>query len=228
MSKICAYLFISLSALTVLTGCGTGGGGGSESNGSSTGVRVFHAAIDAAPVDVSTVGGTEVVSEGNRFGVANPYHQSPKGEQVLTIIRAKTPSSVITTIPASISSDSKLSILFYGDSSKGLQVRLLNDQFPNSFTGALVRVVHGANGAAAVRVAASSNGGGSASANAAFGDATEYLSVPAGVATITSSRVVDNRAINSVSIPVEEGKAYTLLLAGEVDYYVKGVLYSDN
>jgi hypothetical protein len=228
MHKICGYLLASFTILSALSGCGTGGGGGGESNGSSTGVRVLHAVIDAAPVDVSTVGGTQVISEGNRFAVANPYQDAPRGEQVLTIVRAKTPSSVITTIPASITSESRLSVLFYGDSSKGLQRKLFNDQFPESFTGSLIRVVHGATGAAAVRVAISSSAGGSAAGNATFGEATDYLSVPAGVATITSSRVADNRAINSVAIPIEEGKAYTLLLAGEVDYYVKGVVYSDN
>lgn len=230
ISPVGVFLVASLVTLSTLTGCGSGGGGGGEgsNSGSSTGVRVLHAAIDAAPVDVSTVGGTKSISEGNRFAVSNPYHEAPKGEQVLTILRAKTAASVITTIPASITSDSKLSVLFYGDSSKGLQRRLLSDQFPESFTGSLIRVVHGANGAAAVRVAISSSGGASASATTAFGEATEYLSIPAGVATITSSRVADNRAVNSVSIPVEEGRAYTLLLAGEINYYVKGVVYSDN
>lgn len=227
--RIWSLLVASLVTLTPLVGCGGGGGGGGgSSSGSSTGVRVLHAAIDAAPVDVSTLGSTDVISEGNRFAISNFYQDAPKGDQVITILRAKTPSRVVASIPALISSNSKLSVLFYGGISDGLQTKLLSDQFPSSFAGALVRVVHGANGAAAVRAEITSSGGGTASGDAGYGEATEYLSVPPGVATITSSRIADGRAINSVAIPVEEGRAYTLLLAGEIGYYVKGVLYTDN
>jgi hypothetical protein len=217
---------LAVSTLLLLVGCGGGDGSGS-SGGSPNGVRVLHAAIDAAPVDVRLEGRASPLSQGNRFGVANYYQAAPSGAQSLVLVRSAS-NDVVSVGQAAVAPESKISVLVFDGAGGGLQSTVLYDQFPRTFQGALVRVVHGISGVTTVRVVATSGNGVSVVGSAPLGGASEYLAVAPGLVTLNSMRGADSRQVNSAVVPVEEGRAYTVLLAGELGYYVKSVLYSDN
>lgn len=225
VAKIVAVLVVACS----LAACGGGGGGGGSGDSSSTtGVRVLHAAIDAAPVDVLVTGNPAPVSRKAVFALDNKYHALPSGPLNLQLTRTATPGTVIDSFAVTADSQSKFSILLYGDNTTfGLRAALLTDETPSESSGALVRVVDGVTGAAAIAVSISSNAGGE-NVEVSFGQAGEYVAVAAGPVTIRAARAADGRTISSSSVALEPGRAYTYLVAGEIDYFVKGILLSDN
>lgn len=225
VAKIVAALAVACS----LAACGGGGGGGGSGDSSSaTGVRVLHAAIDGAPVDVLVTGNPAPVSRRAVFALDNKYHALPSGPLNLQLTRTATPGTVIDSFAVTADSESKFSILLYGDNTTfGLRAALLTDETPPDSSAAHVRVVDGVTGAAAISATISSNAG-SESVDVSFGQAGEYVPVAAGLVTIRAARAADGRTISSSAVTLESGGAYTYLVAGEVDYFVKGVLLSDN
>jgi hypothetical protein len=45
---------------------------------------------------------------------------------------------------------------------------------------------------------------------------------------VSTSRIADGQPASSNVLVAEQGKAYTVLVAGEIGYYSKGVIYTDN
>jgi len=220
---------IGLSCVLVIASCGGGGGGGGGGESASrTGVRVLHAAIDAAPVDVLVTGNTSPVASKAVFALDNSYHALPNGALNLTVTRTANSGAVVGSFTATADSSSKFSILLYGDNSTfGLRTALFADETPADSDGAHLRVVDGVTGAARIALTLSSSAA-VEGLQAEFGEAGGYVAVPVGPATIRASRVVDGRVIVSTSATLQAGKAYTYLVAGEVDYFVKGLLLEDN
>lgn len=220
-----------VTCLCVVAACGGGGGGGSGSDasggdgGSSQyGVRVLHGAIDAAPVDlITSLGGSTLVSQAT-FAGDKSYRRAPSGSQVLSLTRAFSPSQVVATVAADVASDGRYSVLLYGDiETFGLRTSLIEDVVPRGFSGALVRFVNGATGASAVQASA-----GAARATLAFGEASEYLPVaPGSDVAVVAVRTADGAPVVNARVDLVEGGAYTFLIAGEVSFYVKGVLLRD-
>ena len=219
-----------LSPLIVLTigfsACGGGGGGSTgggddeDGNSSSSGVRVLHAAIDGSPMDVLSSGSASVVVDGAVFAGTKGYKELPGGAQIISLTRTSTPSRVIGSFD--VTGSGSYSILLYGSNqATGLKAALLTDAVPDLGGGAGVRVVHGALGASQLSVSV-----GGASASVAFGEASEYLSIPVGSTTMIA-RGSGNGAISSLSFTAEAGRAYTLLVAGEVGYYVTTRAFTD-
>ena len=218
-----------LSPLIVLmlgfSACGGGGGGSAEGgdddgSSSSSGVRVLHAAIDGSPMDVLSSGSASVVVDGAVFAGTNGYKELPGGSQIISLTRTSTPSRVIGSFD--VMGGGSYSILLYGSNqTTGLEAALLTDTVPDLGEGALVRVVHGSLGVSQLSVSV-----GGASTSVAFGKASEYLNVPVGSTTMTA-RGTDSGSIGSLSFTAETGRAYTLLVAGEVGYYVTTRLFTD-
>jgi hypothetical protein len=214
--------------LTAACGGGGGGGGGGGESVSKTGVRVLHAAIDAAPVDVLVAGSASPVARKAVFALDNGYHALPSGVLNLTVTRTANAGAVVGSFTATADSSSTFSILLYGDNTTfGLRTALFTDEAPSGSDGAHLRVIDGVTGAARISVSVSSRAG-VEGLEADFGGAGGYVAVPAGPATIRATRAVDGRVISSGSIDLKAGKAYTYLVAGEVDYFVKGLLLEDN
>jgi hypothetical protein len=162
------------------------------------------------------------------FALDNKYHALPSGSLNLQLARTATPGTVIDSFAVTADSQSKFSILLYGDNATfGLRTTLLTDETPAESSSAHIRVVDGVTGAAAIAVSISSTSG-NESVEVSFGQASEYVAIPPGPVTIRAARVADGRTISSRSVTLEPGKAYTHLVAGEIDYFVKGVLLSDN
>jgi hypothetical protein len=208
-------------------GGGGGGGGGNDQYSSATGVRVLHAAIDATPVDVFVDGVPEAVAKKAVFGLNNGYNALPSGLLNLTMTRTSTPSVVVDKAQVAVDSDSRVSILLYGDNATfGLRATVLTDGAPEDRSNARVRIVDGVTAAAEI-VGTVSSGVEERSVNVKFGEASDYLAVPPGVATLQVVRAADGRFVASTTATLEAGKEYTYLVAGEVQFFVKGLLLTD-
>jgi hypothetical protein len=225
-SIVPSLLFCAALASSGCSGGGGGASGGSDS-GSETGVRVLHAAIDAAPVDVVSSLSAEAVSTGSRFAVGSFYQELPHGAQTVSLRRAGDAGRVIASSSAVVDSSSKLSFFLFGDSDFGIQSKLLQDSFPEFFQGALLRIVNGTVGAAKINSVVSGSAGSPLAVATSYGTASNYLSVSPGIIAVSSARAADGASVNVTSLVAEEGRAYTLLIAGQVGYFVKGVVYSD-
>lgn len=214
--------------ILVLSGCG-GGGGGSDDGGSrsaSTGVRVLHGALDVGPADLMSSLLQTKVSEATSFAEPALYKKLDTGSQNLTLTLHNSPGSVFGSLPLSIDNNEHYSFLFYGNEGNlGLAVNLLKDDAGEIPEGnAAVRIVHALIGAAAVRASYSSGAG---SEPVSFGTGGAYDFLPAGSGGVVIRRQSDSRVLTSISGEFAAGKAYTVFVTGEVDYFVTARLLED-
>lgn len=224
LSHLAIEALLVCSVLLSACGGGGGGGGGGESDDSSSdsGVRILHAAIDGSPMDLLSSGSPEKIIDRAVFAGTKGYRELPGGAQTISVTRASTPSRVIGSFEVVGGGGKAYSIVLYGaNQGDGIQTNLLSDEIPDFGDSAAVRVVNGALGAGTLNVSF-----GGSSASAAFGDATPYLEAPAGSVSMTA-RSASGGALGSYSFVAESGKAYTLLVAGEVGYYVTTRQFTD-
>jgi hypothetical protein len=218
----------ALALSFVLTACGGGGGsssGGGGGSDSTSGVRVLHAAIDALPVDVLSSARNGAVSSRVYFADSKGYRGLSSGSQSLSLVSALNSSDVVASFDITSSGDDAYSILLYGSlNGTGLRTKLLQDAAPKEFSGALVRFVHGVAGASTITVDAA---GATGPQQVSLGAASDYLAVPPGSIRLTASRAADSQRLVSITETLDEGGAYTVLVAGEAGYYTKGVLFRD-
>jgi len=224
-SRLCIALF----ACAALAGCGGGGsssgGGGGGGSDSASGVRVLHASIDAVPVDLLSSSRTGAVSSKVVFADQRGYRPLSAGDQTITITRALDAAAVVSSFTVSSSGDDAYSVLLYGSlTGSGLRSVLIQDTPPSDSSGTFVRFVHGADGAAALLVNVSGSTG---AQRVAFGQASDYIPAGPGEVRITANRAADGRTLVSMTETLEEGRSYTVLVAGETGYYTKGVLFRD-
>jgi len=205
-------------------GNGGGGGGGGHEGDSAYGVRVLHAAIDGAPVDVTSSTASSPILSKQVFAGTKGYRGLAGGAQILSLTRAQTPSDVIDSFSVEGAPDDRYTILLYGDNATfGLRARLFQDEIPDTQGGAALRVINGVTQAANVTISIGTD----PTQTIAFGDATEYVATKGGAVNVSAVRATDGSPIQSGPITLEIGKAYTLLLAGEIGYYTKSVLFTD-
>jgi hypothetical protein len=122
------------------------------------------------------------------------------------------------------SSKDRYTILLYGDTTTfGLRTRLIKDEIPEMSGNAVLRVINGVTQAANVTVSI----GTAPAQSIAFGGDSGYIATPGGAVNVTAVRSIDGSPLQSGAVTLEAGKAYTLLLAGEVGYFVKSVLFTD-
>lgn len=220
------------SVVAALSACGgggggsNGGGGGGGSEGDSAyGVRALHAAIDGAPIDISSSAASSPLLSQQFFAGEKGYRSLPETGQTITLTRSGSPSNVYGSFAVTGAAQDKYTVLFYGDTTTfGLRSRLIKDDVPSTAGGSAIRVIHGATRAADVTVTVS----GAAPEVVAFGQNTEYIPTTAGPVEVTVVRSSDGYPVRSGPLELKPGKAYTLLVAGEVGYYVKGVLFADS
>jgi hypothetical protein len=227
-----SIIFI-FAALTVC-GCGggAGGAGGNGSGGSNIdggndsqhGVRVFNAAVDAAPVDViSSISSSAVLTQ--QFFAGNKgYRSLSSGMQVLSLTRTLNPADVLASFSVDAASVSRYSILLYGDlQNLGLQTRIIEESLPTGFSGALIRVINGVAGAAALNTTISPGD----PILVGFGQDSEYVATAPGEVRVSAQRSADGLNCGSIVVNAQEGSAYTVLFAGEAGFYTKAVLFGE-
>ena len=220
-----ALLCVLMTFASCGGGGGGGGGGGSEGD-ASYGVRALHAAIDGVPVDITSSAASSPVMTQQVFAGTKGYRPVPDTAQTLRITRTQTPSDILGSFEITAASTDRYSLLVYGDNATfGLRTRLIKDEIPAATDGgAFIRVVNGVTQAAEVSVVV----GSSPSESIPFGQNTQYLPTAAGAVNVSAVRTVDGAMIRSGVIETKPGKAYTLLLAGQLGYYVKSVLFEDS
>jgi hypothetical protein len=215
--------------LTLILLASCGGGGGGEGSGPTpgtsalTGVRLIHTAIDLPPVIVAS-SGKEGSSPPVRFNERALYSGLPIGEQNLTIRPLGGDGVESFTFPVSVSPRKRFSVLVFGTRETfGINAKLFEDTLPEIPDGsAAVRVVHGLSGASVLSGAV-----GGVAFEAPFGDATEYLIVPAGEVAVSARRAADGRVAVSGVRTVANRRAYTLVIAGELGYLALTNLLED-
>lgn len=216
---------IGVAVASGVCACGGGGGNGGGGATGGTGVRVLHASIDSVPVDVISSSSSSVVVSQAMFGASDDYQSLRQGSQILSLTKAFNLSQVIGSFRVDYVEGARHSILLYGDHGAfGVRTALLSDDFPASFSGSLLRVVDGVTGAASLTVSAS----GATQLLVGFGEASDYVAVPSGAVTVQAVRSTDQRPAATAVIAAQSGKAYTVLVAGELGYYTKAVVLIDN
>ena len=214
----------------LLGGCGGGGGGNNSKNGSaSTGVRILHGNIDAAPLDMfSSLGGAEDSGPiSARFAEPRFYGELKKGVQELLIHERFNSNDLRFTFPVTVEKRQHYSVLLYGDLEQfGPRATLLLDEPPEDIPEEqiAVRVVHALIGAGTV---SSALGGSVIASDVTFGGAGFYQLVSATATNIQFVRGVDGRVVYSGAMAFAPGRAYTVMITGEVDYLVTATQYED-
>jgi hypothetical protein len=229
LTRMVQYLpLLSLSFLIMVV-CGACGGGGS-SDGGTKGIRVLHASIEAAPVDVFSSAADEPLISQVFFGGSISYENISAVPQTISITRAFTPSRIVASFDIDGALVERSSLLLYGDlSSLGLRATIIEDDVPGRVEESVLKFVHGLVGASAIVVSGHVDGRLLFEELIEFGGASAYVNVPMEQAVqLVIYRAVDGRLIESPSFAFEKGKAYTALVTGEVGYYTKTVLYNDN
>jgi hypothetical protein len=223
---------ILLTTVLVLgvTACGGGGGGSASGSEGTEGIRVLHASIEAAPVDVLSSSSEGPIISQAFFAGSLGYQPLKKEVQTLFLTRALSPSRVVASFEVDGASLKRSSLLLFGDvSTFGLRAKLLEDRVPEVITHSVLRIVHGATGASAIRVQIANSEGSLVEDVIGFGEESAYLEIPhEDSLQVVVQRAVDGRLLASPTLAFKKGGAYTILVAGEVDYYVKTVLYRDS
>ena len=138
------------------------------------------------------------------------------GPQNLSMTRALTPSVVIGSESVNYVEGERYTYFLFGNNQEiGLHAQLLlNDPGEFESNQGKVRIIDGMIGAADVKF------NGAISGVVPFGNASAYLSVNSGPATVAFTRQADGARLGSANLLVEAGKLYSIVLAGEVDYFV--------
>jgi hypothetical protein len=232
--KGCGYIFTFTAALLLMTaGCGGGGStttSRAQSSSDPYGVRVLHAAVDAAPVDLisSLKPQGQLVSQA--FFAENHtdsgYRSLPQGEQTLSLTKHRSLSEAIASFNISSSSTDRYSILLYGSLQNfGLKAKLIKDELPaDGNTTPHLRLVNGVSGAGGINVVSPDIG----LIGLTTGQESEYLALkgPSEV-SINARRSSDGAGLGSANFKAESGAVYTVLFAGEAGFYTKVLVYRD-
>ena len=223
-----AKKFIRLVVIVALiSSCSGGGGGDGGSSSSDTsseaaqgllGARVLNGAIDAAPVNLeSSLDG--LVQNSIIFAEPNGFNQISTGLHAINLTSGGSP---IFTTAISNQPGLKHSLIVHGDRSDfGLRVNLISEQAPVVPAGqSFVRVIHGVTGASQLSV--------NSVAIADFGDASSYIPITPGQNTILITRAVDQVLFDLVPLNAEEGKAYSIFVAGEFGFFLTSRVLVEN
>lgn len=209
-----------------LLGCGGGGSGGGDSNGSaSTGVRVLNASIDLPPVSLTTTAKVGQTISTTKFAQATGFFELPDGEQTISVQTVDGGTGPFN-FSVSIENRDRPQILIYGTREfSGISATLIEARKIEIRDGfAAVRVVNGVSG---VRKIEGSIGTVEIPDLVTFGDASKYLFVTAGPTLIKLLRSADSRILVNQQVSLESGKAYSMVVNGEVDYLVVSNLLED-
>lgn len=207
----------------LVSGC-SGGGSGSGDAG-RTAVRVVHAAIDTAPLDVYSSETVGLISM-SRFAAQTRYYNARQGGQLFSLTVSGT-SRTVFSVPLTVVDGQRQTILVHGNrDSLGLRVSTFLDE-PGEISGgeSALRVVHALGGAAKLDCQLA---GAVICSGLDFGNASIYSKVKEGIGKITVRRVADRKVVFDSELAFESGKAYSLVVTGEEGYFVTAPLLLDN
>jgi hypothetical protein len=208
-----ATVGVALLVVTSFAGIGVATSGASDSGGAQ--VRVAHLSPDAPAVDVLVDG--EAVLEGVEFGTVSEYLGVRSGERTVTIQTAED-ETVVFEGEVSVESQTKYTIAAIGEvTEETFEPAVYVDDYETpGDENATVRLIHASPDAPAVDVTV---GGGETVLydNVSFGDASDYLTVPAGDYELEirpATEENDGEVVTTVDVSLDGGTAYSAIAAG--------------
>ena len=191
---------------------------GSAAMDDNASLRVAHMSPDAPNVDVYV--NNETFLEDVPFGAVSNYSSVPPGEYAVTITAAGNRSAEVFSGNVTVE-EAAYTVTAAGeiseDAATSFTPLILEDETEPS-ENASVRIVHVSPGAGPVDVTVNATGAAIAD-NVSFGNATEYVEVPAGDYTLDIRGATadnDGPIVASVDVSVEGGVAYSAFAAGYV------------
>jgi Domain of unknown function (DUF4397) len=231
-------LKIAISCCVVMSAvaCGGGGGGGSNDDttrgsGAATGVRVLHGAIEGPPVQVRTSIEERTVEPEVFFSEKAVYQRLDKGTQTLQISERNSPGSVFSQHSVDIQDGQRLSLLLYNFPDSGAVRSLLIDDVKPELADSegAVRIAHTVSRASAVSVSFKSDLLGVARGDEVqFGTVGEYLVGPAGTYQLVVKQTADDFTVVSQPFVMGARVVQTILVSGEVGFFVAATQYEDS
>ena len=213
--------------VALMAGCGGGGGSDGESGGSSarTGVRIIHASLDAAPVEVTSSDVVEVVQRA-AFSDTPLFAPLRPGDVVLSLRTAVTGADQFYQAPHTILPLQRLSLFLHGNgTSLGFRVSAIEEIRPALLPGrGALRILHGIVGAGALDVEIGETDAGTVP----FGSAGEYIQREAGTYPITIRRSADRMTVYSTALTFDPGAIRSLVVQGEIGLLTVTRLLDDN
>lgn len=209
-------LFISSLLLTFVS-CGGGGGGGNGSGGT----LVLHSSIDEGPIDVFLADGSEAVTT-TRFLADEGRVDLGEGPQSVTLKRR---GGVFISSPSTILGSGHTLVHLFGARENGsIGAKFLEAPEPSLEGGqAGLRVIHGVYKASEIAVSLN----GERIPAIGFGSGSEFVRVSSSSVKVRVLRVADRSILLDQTVEVEAGGLFSLLVAGEADYFVRSRLYRD-
>ena len=217
-------LKIVVAALIMAALPGCGGGGGSSAGQAATGIRILHAAIDITPAEVVLSSGAVIAQE--RFGGQARYFSLPTGKQGLVVRPLNHPENQLGQFEFNVNQGERRSILVTaavaGFPARAQLIEDFHEKPPAN--QALLRIVHGLAGAAGIVALVDDT---EISESISFGSASAYAAIGVGQHQVSVVRAVDRQVATSVAVTLEAGRCYSLLAAGEQQYFAKAILFED-
>ncbi|MDZ4785399.1 MAG: hypothetical protein SGJ02_04910 [bacterium] len=224
MKNLIKFSIFCISLLSLFS-CGGGGGSGS---GSSSGVRLINAGMDAPPATViSTLAGSEAPLA-TRFATTSDRFSAEAGSQRFLVNRGAIDGTTLASVSADYNPEIPSSLILFGDQDAlGLRVILLSDDAGEIPKGKVaIKVVHTLNKAAEINFALTSTLGNS-SGEVSYGQASSYQIIDPGLYRLSVSRSADNLQVISQEHTFLAGESYTIVVCGEVDFFVKAAQFVD-
>ena len=210
-----ATLGVALLVMTSFAGIGIAAIGANNAQDDDAQVRVAHLSPDAPAVDVLVDG--QAALEGVEFGAVSDYLALSAGEHAVTIQTSEN-ETVVFEGNVSVEAGEMYTIAATGEvSEETFEPVVYEDDFEMpSDENATVRLIHASPDAPAVDVTVA----GTDTVlydNVSFGNASDYLEVPAGDYELEirgATEANDGDVVTTVNVSVEGGTAYTAIAAG--------------
>ena len=188
----------------------------------STALRVMHASPDAPPVDVYVDG--QRVLRYVTFASASQYLALDAGTYNVTVTAASQPDTVVFEDDVTVEARTVTTLTAAGEISAGAEtsfapVGLSDDAVTPGTDEAAVRVAHLSPDAPAVDVTVG-NGSAVLAENVSFGEASDYVAVPAGDYTVeirAATASNNGTVVTTVDLSLAGGTAYTAAAVGYLD-----------
>ena len=217
--KSLVFLIVSIQ----LVACGGGGGGGGGGRTTDTALRLIHAAVALAPLDVR-IG--ELDLQRAHYGQLSSFVKvDDKGPQSVVLQRANTVGAAFRTLSVDFADDTEYTIfIFGGRNAQSDGVAVFPEPVERPETGfARVQLLNGFESGSSVTVTGL---GLSSSLSAGFGGGSGFVTIPSGPQEFVAK--VGSSEFARVSVDVADRGEITLVASGSNTLgYRKLKVYTD-
>ena len=208
--------FLILSSLSALS-CGGGGGGGG--GGGTEGVRIVHAALDHAPVELIVSGGTTAQALQTAAYAEDKGFSSIAGGDSVLVVRSSLNGKVLGQTQVNNPGGAQIDVLLTQVTDGDPVVKSFSRERPSAAGGGCVRVINGIQDSSGLTLQISGSAG---SSNVPFAGESGYVTAPAGAAISVNSAGSVRQAGT-----VPSGKCATIVASGIQSSFWVAKLYED-